>query len=44
MSVYEPLPIIGTLLELCDLRDGNTNGSILNINEINHLVETICLD
>ena len=35
---------MGTLLELSDLKDGNTNGSILNIDEINHLIQTICLD
>ena len=40
----EPLPIIGTLPELCDLRDGNTNSSILNIDEINYLIQTICFD
>ena len=34
MFVYELLLIIGTLLELGDLRGGNTNGSILNIDEI----------
>ena len=44
MSVYQPSPINGTLFELYDLRDDNTNCSILNIDEINHLVQTICLD
>ena len=43
-SAYEPSPIIGTLLELCDLRDDNTNGRIFNIDEINHLIQTICVD
>ena len=42
MSEYEPLPIIGIFLELCDLRDGNPNGSFLNID--NHLIQTIYLD
>ena len=33
-------------LELCNVRDSNihVHGSILNIDEINHLIQTICLD
>ena len=30
--------------KLCDLRDGNINGGILYIGEINPLIQTICLD
>ena len=37
MSAYEPLR------ELCDLRDGNIICSILNINEINHLIQIVVL-
>ena len=44
ISVYEPSPIICTLLELCDLKADNTNGSIFNIDEINHLIQTVCVD
>ena len=38
MFDYKPLSVIGTLLELCDLKDGNLNSSIITIDEITHLL------
>ena len=32
-----------TLLELCDLTDGKSNDIILHVDEINQLIQTICL-
>ena len=41
--LYESSPMTGTLLQLCDIRDGNPNGIILLKGELNHLIQTICL-
>ena len=43
MSLCKRSTIIGTLLELCDLRDDNPIGVILNIDEIHQAIQAKCL-